>query len=552
MHCISQKNHDCRCVALDWSAIGLARCHKRAQAAGVEIETRVLDAIEYRANEDNCFYDSVINIHCSLSSKEATIRMHQQLVAALRPGGLFIAELFAVGSDLGPREPERLFEPSELLSFDDSMHVLYLKCEEVLLSEGIYHASANPQRLSRLVARKKEVMRYDHFVSFLIKHQVDPTIKKNQQEENDVYLQHSSWLTGRALLEAKKEYRCLSCWTPRQACYCALISRKRQEWQHVNNNFFNDRVLLLCHPLEFLRSTSSGRLLVQLYDTRFCIWGGFSFSSSFETDIELLFNEDRAVLLYPQASSSETYTTLRDDQILVIPDGSWKQTQAMVSSIRRRWPRIKCLGLRPEIIDKIRPSSSVVDAIREGNGKGRLSTFEAVCIASYQISQNNPDQAFDALDQTLVPTIRATRPFLNSKPAPNLQWKSCDKATLMWARAFQRVAKDAHRPSSARSCPLCRISLASPNRMRDHVIGRRHCLAVAAEYLRQQDHAIFRNNSEDTAKLLPTEEDDAAKIFYTLSTLPILHQPATVVEPPDTALCALQKEVLCTSDTLAH
>jgi SAM-dependent methyltransferase len=115
-------------TAVDWSLVGLARGRERAAEAGVEVEWREEDLLDWRPPADA--FDLVALIYLQLSPEERRV-VYGGAAAAVAPGG----RLVIVGHDLsnltegegGPRGPERLFTAeslaAELTAADPSLIV---------------------------------------------------------------------------------------------------------------------------------------------------------------------------------------------------------------------------------------------------------------------------------------------------------------------------------------------------------------------------------------------------------------------------------------------
>jgi SAM-dependent methyltransferase len=81
----------CQVTAVDASEVGLAKAQNLALERSVEIETIAADLAEFQIQPNA--WDAVISIFCHLPP---TLRaqVHQQVVAGLRPGGVFVLEAY--------------------------------------------------------------------------------------------------------------------------------------------------------------------------------------------------------------------------------------------------------------------------------------------------------------------------------------------------------------------------------------------------------------------------------------------------------------------------
>lgn len=78
-------------VAVDASAVGLAKAERLAQARGVAIETRQLDLADFDPGEAQ--WDGIVSIFCHLPPAVRQA-LHQKVFDALKPGGLFVLEAY--------------------------------------------------------------------------------------------------------------------------------------------------------------------------------------------------------------------------------------------------------------------------------------------------------------------------------------------------------------------------------------------------------------------------------------------------------------------------
>ncbi|MGM0553551.1 MAG: SAM-dependent methyltransferase [Pseudomonadota bacterium] len=78
-------------LAVDSSAVGLQKARRLAEARGVWIETLVADLADYAI--ESGAWDLIVSIFCHLPA-EVRRRLHHEVVAGLRPGGVFILEAY--------------------------------------------------------------------------------------------------------------------------------------------------------------------------------------------------------------------------------------------------------------------------------------------------------------------------------------------------------------------------------------------------------------------------------------------------------------------------
>ncbi len=78
-----------RVHAVDASAVGLEKARRLAARHQVDLSTELADLTDYRIESDA--YDAIVSIFAHIPP-EPRRRLHRQVVAGLKPGGLFILE----------------------------------------------------------------------------------------------------------------------------------------------------------------------------------------------------------------------------------------------------------------------------------------------------------------------------------------------------------------------------------------------------------------------------------------------------------------------------
>jgi len=79
-------------LGVDGSTVGLAKARRLAEEAGVAIATHLADLAEYEIAPGS--WDGIVSIFCHLPA-ELRRRVHRQVVAGLKPGGVFVLEAYA-------------------------------------------------------------------------------------------------------------------------------------------------------------------------------------------------------------------------------------------------------------------------------------------------------------------------------------------------------------------------------------------------------------------------------------------------------------------------
>ena len=78
-------------TGIDASAVGLEKAQQLARKKGVQIKTQVIDLSDYSFEANR--WDAIVSIFAHLNP-ELSAQVHQQVVTALKPSGLFILEAY--------------------------------------------------------------------------------------------------------------------------------------------------------------------------------------------------------------------------------------------------------------------------------------------------------------------------------------------------------------------------------------------------------------------------------------------------------------------------
>lgn len=537
------------CTAVDLSKAGLSKARRLADQRGVRIKTVAADLADFHMG-CSC-WDAIISVFCHL---EPPLRrqVHQAAAEALRPGGVVVIEAFTPAqrrhNSGGPPDEERLVTEEMLLEDFQNLEVVLCRQLERVVLEGSYHTGlasviqfvACRKRESSGLLAKDRKERYERNIDAIFE-EVNSEAHRDFEEE-DPFLSVAQAGVHYAIQASEADGRCRYCWLPKELCACCAVS-KAIELQKVH-------FVLLCHPLEFLRSSSSGKLLP-------CVLGAdlFVFGVGVNADkLDQIINDSRTHLLLP-GDGSRTFeewlakpqedlahgTVAAEDRrcelILLIPDGSWEQVQALRRALDRKRaargrPPLPCLRLQEEAVRAFH--SPLIDALKQGAGQGRISTFEACALLLREAEEAwslSPGTWKDILRE-LEPMVEALR---RSLQVPELPEASVPATALESAvQALQKVAPSAPLRDGLRRCVVCGAAFATPLRMRDHLRGRRHCTAVALQHFRDCSIAGETSYSE-------IDETKAQSIFTALSTTPLSR---CFAEPPDVALVALKREGL--------
>jgi SAM-dependent methyltransferase len=135
-------------TGVDISGIAIEKCKKLAEERSLIVNTVVADLTDYNMGEAQ--YDLITNFYFYDKS------LFPAIIDALKPGGIFILEQFSTdhperGGNFGPRNPNYLVKPNELLEAFKSLRILYYEDTVVELNEGMHKG---PAALIRLVVQK--------------------------------------------------------------------------------------------------------------------------------------------------------------------------------------------------------------------------------------------------------------------------------------------------------------------------------------------------------------------------------------------------------------
>ncbi len=127
-------------TALDYAEAGLERTGALAAVRGVGVDLVHADLSTYQLPPGR--YDGIVAIFLHLPPALRT-KVHRAVLAALRPGGVFLAEYFSKDqlrfSSGGPKDPSLLYTVDDLREDFGAGTIERLEQKEVELSEGRYH-----------------------------------------------------------------------------------------------------------------------------------------------------------------------------------------------------------------------------------------------------------------------------------------------------------------------------------------------------------------------------------------------------------------------------
>ena len=136
-------------TGVDISEVGIEKCEQLAEERGVVVHSIVADLTDYDMGKEK--YDLITNFYFYDKS------ILTGVIESLRPGGIFIFETYSRDhpkhSKFGPKNPDYLVKPNELLEIFKSLRILYYEDTVTELDEGMHKGKA---ALIRLIARKPE------------------------------------------------------------------------------------------------------------------------------------------------------------------------------------------------------------------------------------------------------------------------------------------------------------------------------------------------------------------------------------------------------------
>ena len=139
-------------TGVDISEVAIEKCNRLAKERNTTVNAVVADLTDYDLGEAQ--FDLITKFYYYEPS------IFPQIIEALKPGGIFILEQFSIDhlkyretSGFGPRNPDYLIKPNELLEHFKSLRILYYEDTVVELDEGMHKGTA---AVIRLIAQKAE------------------------------------------------------------------------------------------------------------------------------------------------------------------------------------------------------------------------------------------------------------------------------------------------------------------------------------------------------------------------------------------------------------
>ncbi|HQR70161.1 MAG TPA: class I SAM-dependent methyltransferase [Burkholderiaceae bacterium] len=144
-----------RPVAVDQSAVGLAKAEQLAATRGVHIDTVVADLDGYRIEPQR--WDGIVSIWCHLPTA-LRAAVHRQVVAGLRVGGVFLLEAYTpqqlrYGTG-GPSSVDLLPTLDQLRNELQGLELVHAVERDRTVHEGRGHHG--PSAVVQVVARRRQ------------------------------------------------------------------------------------------------------------------------------------------------------------------------------------------------------------------------------------------------------------------------------------------------------------------------------------------------------------------------------------------------------------
>lgn len=140
-------------LAVDSSSVGLAKARKLADEQGVEIQTQHMDLADFDITPD--YWDAIVSIFCHVPP-DIRSRLHQKVVAGLKPGGVLVLEAYTPKQiEMGTGGPPVAELTMSLVALESELNGLEfahaLECERDVI-EGLFHTGRGA--VVQLLARK--------------------------------------------------------------------------------------------------------------------------------------------------------------------------------------------------------------------------------------------------------------------------------------------------------------------------------------------------------------------------------------------------------------
>ena len=128
-------------TAVDFSEEGIRKTQKLAQQNKVRVDTIQTDLVHFNISENT--WQGIVAFFAHLP-KALRKKVHRDVVAGLRPGGIFLLEAFTPRQLLfnsgGPKNPELLLSLRDLQTELEGLIPIIARETDRELDEGVYHS----------------------------------------------------------------------------------------------------------------------------------------------------------------------------------------------------------------------------------------------------------------------------------------------------------------------------------------------------------------------------------------------------------------------------
>lgn len=570
---LAGKGHHCTIV--DSSHAGLTKATLLAKQREVsDMVVPILADLNSWSPPENSF-DAVISIF-GTAIPAARARLHRACIRALRPGGVVIVEAFSPRhalvrrkNALGP-SADKLVSTSMLVAEFAGLQITLAKEAEVQLNEGKFHRG--PAVLTWFVAHRSDGashmyqammdavfqervtdVRAAHSREAVCQSVIDNASSQLESKTEDTILSNAAAAVHMSTACSLFDKLCRYCWVSSVECICAKIRPINPQVISSKGRNYRVQFKILCHPAEFLRSTSSAKLAALAYSTeqdcemlvvgaecheglisailshpgpKFVLYPGSPEESV--TVEEFIAATDADVEIdVPDASQNKMAVTV------LVPDGSWQCTRVLLREIERRAAPNNVVRVRLDSAAIASRRSPLIEALKEGQGLGRISTLEAMAfflsevhgkLGAGKITQ--PWLSDDRTSAELLANLDHLVEWIRTHRSRCPHKAGVDKRTLSaWTEQLRVEAESVVAPFGLRHCAVCGETLATAIRLTEHVRGRKHCEQVAVDYLSSCENtslpdsaharAVLKRHSTDVLEQSTPEPPDCAIVTLT-------------------------------------
>ena len=365
---------------------------------------------------------------------------------------------------------------------------------------------------------------------------------------------------------------CRACWLHPPECLCDQILAAADAASDVTAPF-QARFSVVCHPHEFMRSTSTAKpckFWAQAGPNARRRWGAEQ-----RCRLRALLEQKSAsacptFVLFPHAPTGADTISVRDGaasvpspiaafackhhcsgRVLGVLSGHGECTSRAPDPKLNESTTLRALGQG----SGGRIPSPLIESLKAGQGLGRISTLEAIAllldeasgaaeaaVGAVAVRPVSSPLASVLIHRGLTPLvsyIKRKKTALSAAAAATRP-RSIRKALRReWVDALRRAASACATkendgalagfsapPLGARHCSLCGETLATPIRFAEHTRGRKHCDVVVRRMLSDPDARAEEGIPRPT-------EQRAREVYEKYSALPLSR---LVPEPPDIAL----------------